>query len=93
MTDYTFMKTGFSEELSDTDDMFILITLFTTNAIKHAKKHIEISNRDAITKEDMRYGMIYETIEFLSNPNFREELASIRKLFAPLNSEDEDDDD
>ena len=42
MTDYTFMKTGLNNALTDTDDMFLLIALFTSNAIKHANRHIKI---------------------------------------------------
>lgn len=90
MTSYTFMKTGNSNATIDTEDLFMLIGLFTSNAIKNADRHIKISNREIVTKEDLKYGMIYETFEFLSQPNLNEE---IQKIKHEILSDDDDDDD
>jgi hypothetical protein len=90
---YSFMNSGSSNsEINfETDDLFMLITLFTSNSITNAKRHIELCKRDVITKEDLRHGLIYETFEFLNNHNLQDEMDKIREQFN--DSDDESDDD
>jgi len=85
-TDYSFMKTGNSmirepASLEEIDEMYIasLLTLFTSNAIVNAKEYSDLCERNGITKEDMRYGLIYEVFEFLNNPNLVDDLREVEK--------------
>lgn len=89
------MKAGSSNnEINvDNDDLFMLITLFTSNSITNAKRHIELCNREVITKEDLRYGLIYETFEFLNNPNLQDEMDKIRNAFDDIDDDDDDEED
>jgi len=86
------MKTG-QDGAIDNEDILMLITLFTSNSIKHAEKHIDLSNRSTITVDDLKYCMIYETMEFLSNPNLNDEIMRLKESLSLENSDDDDDDD
>lgn len=95
--DYSFMKTGFNPvrqdpELDEMDDMYIasLLTLFTSNSIVNASDYCELCGRNGVTKEDMRYGLIYEVFEFLNNPNLVDDLREVEKQLEDEYSEDED---
>ena len=95
-TDYSFMRTGRtllnSPELIDDNERYIasLLTLFTSNSIVNASDYSELCGRNGITKEDMRYGLIYEVFEFLNNPNLIDDLKEIEtQLEEDEYSEDE----
>ena len=80
------MKTGFdcsnsSKGFSDKqiENLKIMISLFTSNAMINAAKYVELSDRNGITQEDIEYGLKYEVFEFLNRPDFQESLEEVRK--------------
>ena len=84
--DYSFMKTGFNPvrqepKLDEMDEMYIasLLTLFTSNSIVNASDYSDLCGRNCVTKEDMRYGLIFEVFEFLNNPNLVNDLKEVEK--------------
>lgn len=100
MSDYSFMKTGFSnlntvdpriEEFKE--NAYILMSLFSANATENAAKHAELCKRNGITKEDIIYGLKYEVFEFLKRPNINEELEKIREELEYSTEEEDDEDD
>ena len=97
--DYSFMKTGFNPvrqepKLDEMDDMYIasLLTLFTSNSIVNASDYSDLCGRNGVTKEDMRYGLIFEVFEFLNNPNLVNDLKEVEKQLEYEYSDDEDED-
>ena len=99
MTDYSFMKTGrgipTQPELNIEDEKYIasLLTLFTSNAIINASEYSTICGRNGITKEDVKYALIFEVFEFLKNPNIISDLQEIEKdIETEMDNEDDDDD-
>ena len=55
------MKTGFNNVIDDSNDKLNIISticLFTENALKTATHYVEHSKRNAITKEDIKRGLI-----------------------------------
>ncbi len=66
MSDYSFMKTGqsnFIEEKKlsekEIENIEILLSLFTSNALINASKYVKYSNRNGITSTDILYGLNY----------------------------------
>ena len=96
MTDYSFMKAGSGlpnqQELNIVDEKYIasLLTLFTSNAIINASEYSNICGRNGITKEDVKYALIFEVFEFLKNPNIISDLQEIEK---DIETEMDNDDD
>ena len=97
--DYSFMKTGFNpvrqeSKLDEMDEMYIasLLTLFTSNSIVNASDYSDLCGRNGVTKEDMRYGLIFEVFEFLNNPNLVNDLKEVEKQLEYEYSDDEDED-
>ena len=94
MSDYSFMKTGFSntsaQGLNEDEEYNIisLVTLFGVNAMENAAQYITYCDRPGITKEDLIYGMRYEVFEFLNDPNIYKKANKIKDELI-----DEDDDD
>jgi hypothetical protein len=96
------MKTGFNpvrqdpelDEMDDMDEMYIasLLTLFTSNSIVNASDYSDLCGRNGVTKEDMRYGLIFEVFEFLNNPNLVNDLKEVEKQLEYEYSDDEDED-
>ena len=83
MSNYSFMKSGLSNEKHKNDidlstiefeNIEILLSLFVTNALKNSAKYVEISGRNGITKEDIKYSLRYEVFEFLNRPNLVENI-------------------
>ena len=96
MTDYSFMKAGRGlhnqPELNIVDETYIasLLTLFTSNAIINASEYSTICGRNGITKEDVKYALIFEVFEFLKNPNIISDLQEIER---DIETEMDNDDD
>lgn len=80
------MKTGFDCSNSSKgfsykqiENLKIMISLFTSNAMINAAKYVELSDRNGITQTDLEYGLKYEVFEFLKRPDFQESLEEVRK--------------
>lgn len=100
MSDYSFLKTGFSNlvepvKLSDKDreDIEIMLGLFTSNALINASKYTKYCERNAVTKIDIMYGLQYEVFEFLQRSDLNEGLEEIRKDYEKLKLEEYEVDD
>ena len=100
MSDYSFMKTGFGggasenkgEEISQLD-ILSLVSLFVENAMKTAGKHVEICNRDAITPQDIKYSLIYETRTWLKRKDLIENFNQMKKELEDEQNESDGEDD
>ena len=95
MSDYNFLKTGFSNlvepiKLCDKnrEDIEIMLGLFTSNALINASKYTQYCERNSVTKIDILYGLQYEIFEFLQRNNLNEGLEEIRKDYEKLNLEE-----
>jgi len=97
MSDYSFMKTGFSPTggvgygISDEDkeNLEVMFSLFVSNAMINAAKYVEYCGRDGVTKTDLEYGMKYEISEFAKRDNILEDLEEMRREYhAELERED-----
>ena len=87
-TDYSFMKSGFSltkeKKSKDSsndqlDNIMSMLTMFSSNAVVNAGRYVELCNRNGITEQDMKNGLIYEVFEFTKRPNFKEEMENIKE--------------
>ena len=96
MSNYNFMKTGFTnddDEVIDTkfiDFMESTMALLFSNAIESASRYVELADRNTLTKKDIEYAMKYAAMEFLKNPNLNED---IQKTSEELDRISEDIDD
>jgi len=95
MSDYSFLKTGFSnlvEPVKMTDkereDIEIMLGLFTSNALINASKYVQYCGRNAVTKTDILYGLQYEVFEFLQRSDLNEGLNEIRADYEKLRLEE-----
>ena len=89
------MKTGFNNLIEDnTDQKYNIISticLFTDNAIKTATQYVQHCKRNAITKEDIKRGLIMEVFLFGKRGNEMEEILKIKKdIQEHKNDEDQD---
>ena len=96
MADYSFMKSGsdmirtnpvLDENIEQ--NIMSMLTLFTSNALINASEYSKICGRNGITKEDIKYGLIFEVFEFIKNPNL---LADLNEVEEELLKEDTDND-
>lgn len=89
------MKTGFNNLVEDNNDqkynIIATICHFTENALKTATHYVEHSKRNAITKEDIKRGLIMEVFLFGKRGNEMEEIVKIKKdIEEHKNDEDAD---
>ena len=78
------MKTGndnINTQNGMSDDVIKILALFTSKSLENANRHVRLCGRNGITETDIRYSLIYETIEFLNTPNLKEELESEELAF------------
>ena len=97
MSDYSFLKSGFSNlkepakiTENEKENIELMLSLFTSNALINASKYVKLCNRHTITKTDISYGLKYEVFEFLNREDINEGLAEIRKDYENLKLEDYD---
>lgn len=86
MSDYSFMKTGQDSpegtiNIELLEEINILISFITSNAMIRASEYVAISNRDVITKHDFIMGMKYEAFTLMNNPNFQEQLNQYKEEY------------
>ena len=94
MSDYNFMKSGFNHltepnRISDEEKKNIeaMLALFISNATINAARYCELSDRNAVTKTDIEYGLKYEVFEYTNQDNL------IDKVYEMNNELDENDED
>ena len=89
------MKTGFNNLVEDNNDqkynIIATICHFTENALKTATNYVEHGKRNAVTKEDIKRGLIMEVFLFGKRGNEMEEIVKIKKdIEEHKNDEDAD---
>ena len=89
------MKTGFNNLVEDnTDQKYNIIATichFTENALKTATHYVEHSKRNAVTKEDIKRGLIMEVFLFGKRGNEMEEIVKIKKDIEEHKNDEDDD--
>ena len=95
MTDYTFMKSGhdniISNELTEEQENMISIIIgFTENAMKTAAKYTTHSGRKVVLPEDIKRSMMLEMFVFNKRENIVSQLEAIRKEIFEDSSDDEE---
>jgi hypothetical protein len=96
MSDYSFMRSGFSGETSSPFDGFsqediqVLLSLFVSNSMINAAKYSKICSRNGVTKTDDEYGLKYEVFEFFQREDLMEGFEEIKRdLEEALDKEEE----
>ena len=100
MSDYSFMKTGFSHtnekpSLSDIDleNIEILLSLFITNALTNALKYVKYCDRNGVSQTDILYGLRYEVFEFLNRKNLMDDVKKATEEYQAYQDDDYTSDD
>lgn len=103
MSEYSFMKSGFSSSepvkktlsTEDIEHIEILLSLFISNSISNASKYVTHCGRNGVSKEDINYALKYEVFEFLNNKNInadiKEATEDYHKYLEEMESSDEED--
>ena len=90
MSDYSFMKTGYNNNLAeqpknnlpiDVETIDILLTVFINNALQNAVKYSTMCERNGVSKEDIIYSLKYEVFEFLNQPDLQDKIEKARKEY------------
>ena len=95
MTDYTFMKSGHDNLISneiteEQQNMISIIIGFTENAMKTAAKYTTDSGRKVVLPEDIKRSMMLEMFIFNKRENILSHLEAIRKEIFEDSSDDEE---
>ena len=95
MTDFTFMKTGHDNLISneiteEQENMISIIIGFTENALKTAAKYTTHAGRNVVLPEDIKRSMMLEMFIFNKRENIVEQLEDIRKEIFEDSSDDEE---
>ena len=95
MTDYTFMKSGHDNIVSneiteEQQNMISIIIGFTENAMKTAAKYAEHCKRNVVLPEDIVRSMMLEMFVFNKRENIVSQLEEIRKAIFEDESDDEE---
>lgn len=98
MSDYSFMRSGFSNLIEpprlseqDKENLEIMLALFTSNALINAAKYVEYCGRNGVTQMDVLYGLIYEVFEFINRSDLNEGMEEIREEYYKMYNFSEDD--
>ena len=86
--DYSFMKSGFTNEVNQEFDIKKkvkeLITMYTYNALNSAAIYVEHANRDKITPEDIKRALMLEIFLF-TNRDIEKDLIDLKnKIFEEM---------
>ena len=96
MSDYSFMKSGFDNTVSekpldiDLKNIEILLSLFIGNAIQNASKYIKICKRTGITKDDIVHGLRYEVFEFINRKSLNDDIQQAMDDYSNWESDEDD---
>jgi hypothetical protein len=94
-TDFSFMKSGFDNTPLDEDDMkkniVSILIHFTENAIKSAAIYVKHCNRNVLTTEDIKRGMMLEAFLFGRRENAGQKVEEIKREIFGIEEEDDED--
>lgn len=99
MTDYSFMRSGRGQSVErtlsdeDQDNIRSILALFTSNAMINGAEYSKICGRSGVTKEDVKYGLIFEVFEFTQRPSTMSDLKELREEMENDDDDDDEDDD
>ncbi len=80
MSDYNFMKSGFTNDVDDVIDFSLMdyiestMALLFSNAMTNASKYVFLGKRNTVTVKDFQYGLRYAAIEFFKNPEVNNDI-------------------
>ena len=96
MSDYSFMKTGLIESSNNNlDNDFInniqsIVLSFMEKAIKTCEIYVEHSNRNTITPEDIKLGLMLETFVYINRNDTLENQLKWKNIIEGNSSEEEE---
>ena len=95
MTDYSFMKSGFNNLNGGVDerDIVSIISTFMVNSLKHCDIYVRHSNRNGITKEDLKRGLMLEVFLFFKRDNLVNNIEEMKRCLYQEEEEEEELDD
>ena len=96
MSDYSFMKSGFNNLVTQQDENFeqnitVLISTFASEGLKHASRYVSHhKTRYLITPEDIKRGMMLEVFIFKNRPDLVDKFDEILQIISQESDSDED---
>lgn len=102
MSDYSFMKSGFSNGYDDIDknleydenelleNISVLVLNFMENALTTASKYVKHSNRKVITKEDIRRCFMIEVFFMNKREDTLENCIRIKEILSKIDTEEDE---
>ena len=96
MSDYSFMKSGFNNleenDKYDPNDLVAIILHFIENATRSAGIYVKHSNRNSVTPEDIKRGMMLEIFLFSKRMNIEQNIIDIKNDLENNNFDDDGED-
>ena len=96
MSDYSFMKSGFDNLVTQQDENFeqnitVLVSTFASEGLKHASRYVSHhKTRKLITPEDIKRGMMLEVFIFKNRPDLVDKFDEILQIISQESDSDED---
>lgn len=96
MSDYSFMKSGFNNLVTQQDENFeqnitVLIATFASEGLKHASRYVSHhKTRYLITPEDIKRGMMLEVFIFKNRPDLVDKFDEILRIISQESDSDSD---
>ena len=97
MSDYSFLKTGSNnliEPNKPNDELIVtvgaMVSSFVENALKSSEVYVKHSNRNSITKTDLKLALMNETFHYLNDKDTPENIQRWREIINGFDSDDED---
>lgn len=96
MSDYSFMKSGFDNLVTQQDENFeqnitVLVSTFASEGLKHASRYVSHhKTRYLITPEDIKRGMMLEVFIFKNRPDLVDKFDEILQMITQDSDSDED---
>ena len=96
MSDYSFMKSGFNNLVTQQDENFeqnitVLISTFASEGLKHASRYVSHhKTRYLITPEDIKRGMMLEVFIFKNRPDLVDKFDEILQIISQESDSDSD---
>lgn len=96
MSDYSFMKSGFNNLVTQQDENFeqnitVLIATFASEGLKHASRYVSHhKTRKLITPEDIKRGMMLEVFIFKNRPDLVDKFDEILRIISQESDSDSD---
>jgi hypothetical protein len=99
MSDYSFLKTGFSNSIDNNPDEDLQLTVsaiissFIENSLQTADLYIKHCKRSVITKEVIKLCLMYETFQYLNKEDTPANVMRWKGIINELQNEDTTDED